>query len=273
MGNVFIKAVTPVFTIHSFFSAFDYNWSKNFVYEGEEHNFWEIVYVVSGAVEAVEENRIYHLTQGNLVVHAPMEFHAIRSADGTSPHVLITSFGMDGALPDNLKDGAFLLSADMQKTYESLFLSIKRFFDDPCATAEAGQEATNRLSAFLLRLSRRYTAENPLLRSRPAIEYTKLVETMTARVYDNCTLEELSTQNNISISYVKQLFNRYAGISPKAYYARLRCSEAIRLLSEGCSAAEVADRLNFSSPNYFSVFFKKMTGLPPARYMREKTEK
>lgn len=264
--------LSPTFSIRYFWTSHDYYWSDDFVFEGEEHSEWELVYVVSGAVECTEDNHVYHLTKGNFLVHGPMEFHTIRSADNTTPHVLITSFSVDGTLPEELKDGVFSLSTDMQHTYEGIFKMVKEFTEEPDGNALLGEEATHRLSAFLLRLNRRYTAENSLLRSRAASQYTQLVETMTARVCDNCSLEEIAAQHHISVSYVKQLFQRFAGISPKMYYSRLRYSEAVRLLSEGFTAAQVADRLNCSSPNYFSVFFKKMSGQPPARYMRNKSE-
>ncbi len=262
----------PSFSIRNFWTSHDYHWSDDFVFEGEAHSEWELVYVVSGAVECTEDNHIYHLTKGNFLVHAPMEFHTIRSADNTTPHVFITSFGADGMLPEELKNGVFSLSSDMRHTYETIFKMIKEFSDKPDENALLGEEAVHRLSAFLLRLNRRYTAENFQLHSRAAMQYTRLVESMTARVCDNCSLEDFALQHHISVSYIKQLFQRFAGTSPKTYYSRLRYNEAVRLLSEGLTAAQVADRLNCSSPNYFSVFFKKMSGQPPARYNRNKTE-
>jgi two-component system response regulator YesN len=44
---------------------------------------------------------------------------------------------------------------------------------------------------------------------------------------------------------------------------------AARLLDEGFSATEIADKMNFSSPNYFSVFFKKHTGTMPSEYKKK----
>ncbi len=266
------KRIDRQFTVQGYYTAFDFNWNESYQYEGEAHDFWEIVYVMSGAVEVTEDARIYQLTEGMMVLHAPMEFHSIRSADNTSPHVLITTFSTLGELPASLMDGTFTLSDEMRQTFERVFYQILHFLQEGSDGEPLGQESADRLSAFLLRLSRRYQAENPLLLSRSAKEYHNLVQAMTDRVWDNCTLEELARQCRISASYMKVLFRRYAGISPKMYYARLRCSEAIRLLQEGMTAVEVADKLGFSSPNYFSVFFKKMTGLPPARYIRSRTE-
>lgn len=266
------KQIDRQFMLQRYYSAFDFNWNESFQYEGEAHDFWEIVYVMSGAVDVTEDARIYQLTEGMMVLHAPMEFHSIRSAENTSPHVLITTFSTQGELPACLMDGTFTLSYEMRQTFEKIFYQILQFVQEQPGSEPLGQESADRLSAFLLRLSRRYQAENPLLLSRSAKEYHNLVQAMTKRVWDNCTLEELARQCRISASYMKVLFRRYAGISPKMYYARLRCSEAIRLLQEGMTAVEVADRLGFSSPNYFSVFFKKMTGLPPAKYIRSRTE-
>lgn len=265
------RKLQRTFTIHSFYSAFDYNWSDRFSFEGESHDFWEIVYVVSGAVDITEDDRIYELTQGYILIHAPMEFHKICSANGTSPHVLVLSFAADGSLPKNLADGSFLLSSEMGSTYEKLFQQAKEFVDDS-ENILMGQEAADRLSAFLMRLSRRYTAENTLLHSRPATVYARLVETMNAHICDNITIEEVARRCNVSVSYMKQLFGRFAGVGPKVYYSRLRCGEAIRLLQEGVPAAQIADQLNFSSPNYFSEFFKRMTGLSPTRYMQKTAE-
>jgi AraC-like DNA-binding protein len=43
-------------------------------------------------------------------------------------------------------------------------------------------------------------------------------------------------------------------------------------MSEGYSAAETANMLNFSSPNYFSTFFKRMTGKPPASFIKNSSK-
>ena len=62
----------------------------------------------------------------------------------------------------------------------------------------------------------------------------------------------------------------YAGLSPKTYYDTLRAAEAVRLLKTGMSVNLVAEAMSFSSPNYFSVFFKRHFGLPPHKYITSK---
>ena len=91
---------------------------------------------------------------------------------------------------------------------------------------------------------------------------------MQQGLYENLTLEQIATACHISTSYLKVLFARYAGISPKAYYLKMRYNEALNLLKKGLSATEVATKMNFSSPSYFSAFMKRYAGLPPAKYVK-----
>lgn len=257
------------FVIQSINTAYDYSWDEYFTFAGEAHDPWEIVYVASGVVEATEDARIYRLTKGSMVLHAPMEFHKIKSAEGSSPHVLIFSFETLGQMPSRLKEGVFFLSAGEQKEYEALFYRIFDFFHGNVHGEYIGQECADCFTSFLIRLNDNHAPKEQLSTTRDARLYHKLVTVMTENLYDNLSLEEIARKLPISVSYMKVLFRRYAGIGPKAYYSQLRCSEAIKLLQSGCSASETADLMNFSSPNYFSVFFKNITGLPPATYARK----
>ena len=67
-------------------------------------------------------------------------------------------------------------------------------------------------------------------------------------------------------------FARYAGISPKAYYSKLRCEEAVRLLESGLAVQEIAEMMQFSSASYFSEFFKKHMGVTPGKFIRSRQE-
>lgn len=263
-----MKKIENLFKITAFFSSLNYTWNDEYVFSGETHNFWEMVFVMSGSVQVTENAQIYTLNSGDAILHAPMEFHSIQSSNDTPTNVLIISFAVEGQMPPNLSKGVFFLSSAEQAEYRYIFKRIYMFFHGQENDSFSGLECADSLSAFLIRLSAHDT-ERPLLRSRSAKEYNKIINLMTEKIYDNYSLEEIARMNNISVSYLKVLFKRFSGISPKAYYARLRCNEAIRLMQSGLSAFEVSNLMNFSSPNYFSLFFKKMTGLPPVRYCRQ----
>lgn len=264
--------ITYPFLISGFHSAYSYQWDNTFTFEGESHNFWEIVCVLSGEVECAEDQNVYILRAGNLICHAPMEFHRIRSSGGTFPSVLVLSFELQGALPQKLSEGIFSLSSIETDEFQSLFSRIYNVVHGDPKDVYLRAETGAALGSFLIRMGQNHQPQNNISHTRQAIEYQKLVETMKNSIYENLSLKELAVRNAISISTIKQLFVNYAGIAPKTYYSRLRARESLRLLDEGKSCAEIANIMNFSSPNHFSSFFKKHFGFSPGQFRKDRIE-
>ena len=98
--------------IEAFFSAFERSFDKNFNFEGERHNFWELVYVVDGVIGAAEDDKIYKMKKGDIVFHQPMEFHRLWASDGTSPRTIIMSFSLSGSDFGILDKGVFSVSEE-----------------------------------------------------------------------------------------------------------------------------------------------------------------
>ena len=256
------------FSIVAFNTVLDYRWDAEFVFLGEQHDFWEIVYVLSGEVECAEDERVYQLKAGEMLLHAPMEFHKIRSAANTEPHLYVLTFSAQGRLPDALKDGIFCLSDTDKQRYEAIFNELYHLYADG-RSEESKRYCAFELTSILFRLALQQKPVSNYSHEPTAREYRRAVNVMQQGLYDNLTLAQIAAACHISTSYLKVLFARYAGISPKAYYSKMRYNEALNLLKKGLSAAEVAARMNFSSPNYFSVFMKRYAGLPPAKYVKQ----
>lgn len=267
-----LRPVPHLFFINGFNTPHDFHWDEHFAFLGEKHDSWETVYVLEGEVECTEDERIYHLKAGDMLFHAPLEFHKIRSYAHTKPHVFVFSFESSGCLPESLKNGVIALSQEERHTYEALFARAKKIHEGLLTDPETCFLCSLELSAFFFRLSMGHEASPHLSPARPAREYHKLVLAMSRGVRNNYALQDFALQCNISVSYIKDLFSRYAGISPKAYYSKLRCEEAVRLLESGMAVQEVAEVLQFSSASYFSEFFKKHMGVPPAKYIKAKND-
>ncbi|MBR4073506.1 MAG: helix-turn-helix transcriptional regulator [Clostridia bacterium] len=268
LDNAFV--VNNKFYIESFNSALDFRWDEYYSFSGEQHDFWEIVYVLSGEVECTEDDSVYSLKNGDMLIHAPMEFHKIRSAGNTNPHLYILSFSAKGQLPEELKNGIFRLRNENRKLYEAVFSQAYRLKDGKESNENVGHLCSLQLSSFLIRLSLEQEGDIHISKQPGAVEYRKVVNAMQSGLYDNLTLEDIASKCHLSVSYIKVLFARYAGVSPKSYYIKMRYDEAVLLLKSGASINEVSEKMNFSSPNYFSVFIKKQSGLPPAKLMKSK---
>lgn len=263
------KEISYPFKITAFHSAFDFKWDKTFNFAGERHGFWEIVAVCGGKVEITEDEKIYVLSAGDMICHAPLEFHRIRSYGDTEPHVLVISFEHEGTLPEKLADGPFSLSADELSSYTHLFKRIYEWFNVETEGDEYLGAATGyALSDFILRLSSAHTPFKAVNVSGRAREYQQIVKIMQNAVYDNLTLSDIARRAAVSVSTVKSLFFTFLGISPIKYYSLIQIDEAKRLLSDGYSINETSEKMNFSSPNYFCSFFKRIVGCTPSRYKK-----
>ncbi len=271
------------FRIKGIYTAYDNHWESDHVFHGESHDFWELVTVLSGQVEIVEDDNCYVLGGGMMVCHAPGEFHRIKSAGGTSPHFLVVTFRHEGELPHRLCDGVFNLDGASVEEYLQIFDPIREFYQDSVAGIKRGDtpraagfaecESVLRLEHFLLRLSRMDVSEGTRSMSVSAREYRSLVRIMTERVRENISLSDLAKTRHISESYVKKLFRTYAGEGFSCYYARLRIVEIRRLFDLGESVSSVAEVMNFSSSAYLSAFFKKHTGATPSEYIEKTARK
>ncbi len=79
-------SVSSIVTIHYFEFAKDYH------FDGESHDFWELVYVDKGEIIATADTSDITLRQGEALFHKPYEFHRLRSNGVSAPNVFIISF-------------------------------------------------------------------------------------------------------------------------------------------------------------------------------------
>ena len=79
------------------------------------------------------------------------------------------------------------------------------------------------------------------------------------------TIQQVAEEMGVSYSNFRKLFKEHTGFSPATYQQDLRLQRAKELLSTtDMSIKEIAYRLNFDSPDYFSAKFKIKTGMKPS---------
>lgn len=262
-----LHKIDSLFSIESLGNVFDRVFSPDFDYKGERHDYMEFVYVVSGCVQVTENGKVYNLGERDLILHDSMEFHRIKSQNGTAPHVINISMCIRGQLPPSLLDGVFHLN----ESQHTRFLDcIRRVKDFQLGDSDSGsrQQVGCLFGALLLELGRESPVSGVLAQENSALVYKKMVKAMQEAVCDNLCVEDLAAEHFISVSYLKKLFRKYANESPKHFYDGLRAREAALMLQEGQGVTTVAEKLNFSSPNYFTSFFKKHLGVTPSRYRK-----
>jgi AraC-like DNA-binding protein len=84
-------------------------------------------------------------------------------------------------------------------------------------------------------------------------------------IESSVTIQQIAEELGVSYSNFRKLFKEYTGLSPATYQQELRLLRAKELLTTtDLSVKEIAYRLNFESPDYFSSKFKAKMGCKPS---------
>lgn len=87
--------------------------------------------------------------------------------------------------------------------------------------------------------------------------------------FDNAdlSLTEVASQVNLNSSYLSTLFSQETGQTFKEYLTGVRIDQAKQLLrTTSLKSVEIAERVGYNDPHYFSTVFKKSTGLSPRNF-------
>ena len=58
--------IPRILTVHSIHTAFHIAHDEHFSFEGEMHNFWELVFISEGKASIAKDNRIFNLGSGDI---------------------------------------------------------------------------------------------------------------------------------------------------------------------------------------------------------------
>lgn len=242
------------------------------------HDYWEVVYVEKGRLTVAEDEKIYELSEGQAIFHAPMEFHSFWAKNEDFPVKLkIFSFGIETDLKHDLSKGVFTFDIDQKESFDEIFKTFMRYSEykkgnNFNSTERNPLEETHTFIKFenlLLGIILENSPDRTLKTKAGAKRYQEIVYILKENIHNRLTVEEIASLSHLSVTYIKKLFSLYAGCGVMQYFMRLKTAKALKYLKEGYNVGEVAEMLSFSNLNYFSAAFKKETGHSP-RYYKEK---
>lgn len=84
---------------------------------------------------------------------------------------------------------------------------------------------------------------------------------------ENMALSQVADEVGVSMGYLSTLFKKETGVNFTEYLMQIRMEKAKELLrTTDYRSYEIANEVGYSNAHYFSVSFKKMTGLSPSEY-------
>lgn len=98
---------------------------------------------------------------------------------------------------------------------------------------------------------------------------TEAQDYLNRRYAEPLTIDEVARHFHFSRQYFTKLFRRLVGQSPHAYLTEVRLREARVLLEQTTLPIhEIAARVGFADPYYFTRTFRQHLGLTPTQYRR-----
>lgn len=265
--------IQPDIDITGFHSIYYFEFDKNFYHPPERHDFWEMVYVDDGCINAIVDGIGCTLSQGQVIFHQPMEMHSHIANQQEASNVVVVSFACRSPLMARFNKKIFQLEKPSQKVL-SLFLAEaegalgqlpgdfenKSPLDFSHARPGSMQLMQCYLVEFLFSLLR--AGESSVRFMQPFLnEAFDGVSQRTFRHAAGCL------HFSISRTYLCRIFKEATGTSPVDYWIGLKIKEAKKLIREGeRNMTQISELLGYSSIHHFTRMFKRMTGLSPTAY-------
>ncbi len=270
-------SISKIVTVHY------YEFSKNFIFDGESHNFWEMVYVDKGQVNIRAGENAFTLKQGQVAFHKPNEFHTICTDGENAADVFVIAFVCSSASMDFFKRYISTLSAKMKKQIFSLISECLSTFEAmPITGIElvlkenapiGGQQMIRiHLEEFLIMLLREHSEKEhiPYFPTKESMEnhlVEEMISIIESHIYKSLSVQTLCAQLNYSRSYLSGIFKVATGLTISEYITKSKIKESKKLIrANQYTFAEISEMLCFNNQHYFSKVFKKVTNFSPTQY-------
>ena len=277
-----------IFNVDKIITIFYMELSKNFYYEGEKHDFWEMVYIDKGEMICTADDKRFVLKSGEMTFHKPNEFHNLSGDSSVAPNVSIMTFECKSRAMKHFEGKIFRLNAEEKSLLSTLFsegLSCYQLEDarnpllqklkviEPSPLGSS-QMTKNLLEIFLIKLCRNTDVVTKEMRQSYVIDgvdvpynVMEILDYLKEHIYGKVTIRDLAKHLDKSESTVKQLFAGYRDGGIIRYYNALKIKEARKLIREGkYNMTQISDMLQFDNPQYFSKCFKAVTNMTPSEY-------
>lgn len=273
--------------IQSLMSFYHFYFDENYQSNGENHNFWELVYVKRGLIGVTADTRFYELSEGMIIFHKPNEFHKLWSVGGTKPEIYVCSFYCDDGYLNKLEQKIFCLN-DFEKSIIEEISNILTEISECCINTQKEEhifrlknsENSNKLQIvkaaleFLLcKISQKVSVDKNALTSNVFFTHEDIFRNAVGFLNENISssvmIEDICKKINVSNSTLKRIFKKYSGISVKKYFLNLKIQKSKELLKQDMQIKDISETLGFSSQNYFCYTFKRETGQTPFSYKQK----
>jgi AraC-like DNA-binding protein len=232
-----------------------------------------LIYCVEGNGSAQVMKKTYKLNPGSFVIIPAGETHNYAASEDNFWTIYWLHF--KGAISSKLVDilmqknnghhGTVEFQPKRQQLFEDMYTCLERGYsnDNLCY---ANMCLYHFISSFLyddqFNLSEKVHAADPVESS---------ISFMQQHLAQLLSLEEIAQSVNFSASHYSAIFRKKTGFAPIEYFNHLKIQRACQYLHfTELRVKEIADKLGFEDPYYFSRLFTKLMGMSPNQYRVKK---
>ena len=235
-------------------------------YPAHMHPYFELYYYKSGDVSFVVGNKLYALSEGDVMFIGPNRYHhAVCDTENPHYHFCVNFYVSDPVI------SAFFdrLAAKTHLSFppavaEELFLLLKKN-----ARASETEDVWMEYSDFFRLLSLlSLDCEKAVMPGAPG-QMTEIMDFIGKNYAEIREVGEIASRFFLSESSLARLFKKHLGETPHGYLESIRFSAACRALCEGKTVTEAAMESGFSDTSYFIMKFRRRFGITPGKYARQ----
>ncbi len=266
--------IDGIYTVHYF------EYTKDFAYSGEIHDFWEVVYADKQSILITAGAEEILLPLGHLYIHKPNEFHNIRCDGKKSANSIIVSFDCSCPQLMNIAGIVIPVNSEEKRLLGSIIKEAETVFSTPLGlayTREMRKSGTypfggeqlirNYLEQLLILLIRGNRRSVPAKLPKNNALLISICEYLEKHVNDYLRFTDIQENFNVSSSVIKKVFRDSMNCGVMEYFNRLKVDAAKEMIRNGeLNFTEISDRLSFNTPQYFTTVFRRISGMTPTEY-------
>lgn len=275
--------IKKIVTVHYF------EYTKDFSFEGESHDFWEFVYVDKGVVDITADDRAYRLRQGEMTFHKPNEFHTLKANGKIAPNLVIVSFECTAKNARFFQNKILKINGEQKEYLSTIVKEAGRAFSSPLSDPTlkflekhsqpvfgAEQLIKTSLEMLLISLYRNNFLKPDTEKSMSVLTdrldkniVNDIIEYMNENVNYKLTFKEISDLVSVSPTRLKTIFKQKTGMGVMQYFRMLKISRAKLYIRENdYNFTQISSMLGYESIHIFSRQFRAAEGMSPREYAR-----
>lgn len=265
---------------------FVYNWMEQ-LHKGCAHDlpyrnhYFEIVFELDPTCEISVDQYVFPAGNSRLFFISPYRLQSCNGKPSDNPGngftilfkpEFIHSSSRSGLLHDfpffnHHHSPGIVLNEHETTGIATLFNQIKKEYDD--YSIHSREILKNYLNILLLKGSMLYQPQNTNVTgfNREQEIYNDFMMLVQDNFMKSDALQDYASRLHISAKYLSQIVKKISGLSGLQVIHQARLHHAKSLLRQtNLTISQIADELNFDNQEYFSVFFRRLTGQSPSEF-------